>query len=438
MKTLVSVATIKTVVISLLQRLLFVVVVAIAMPAVFAIQEAKAEALKPVTLQLKWLHQFQFAGYYAAKAQGYYQAAGLDVTIVEAEPGVDTVNQVLEGKADFGIGNSELVLRRAQGDPVLVLGVIYQHSPQSIVALKSSNIETVHDLAGKRIMIEPNSAELIAYLRCEGLTERAFDIRSHGFDTKGLVNGDVDAMSVYVTDEPFELLQAGHDYQLFTPRMCAIDFYGDNLFTLSTTMLRSPAMVKAFREASIKGWQYAIDHSEEIVQLIHKQYPGRHSLEHLRYEARKTKELMRPDLIEPGYMNLGRWQHIANTYQELGLIPQDFDVTGMLYQDPLNGSGNKMRYVVIVSGIALLVSLLILATVFYFYRQARSLSNRLRLMFEYAPLSIIVLNDRCEIQSWNRQAGTTFQWQSDEVFGRNLVDLTVPSHYRREVTERLE
>ena len=88
--------------------------------------------IEPVNLQLKWQHQFQFAGYYAAKAKGFYQQAGLDVTIIESQPGIDPIHEVVAGRAQFGVGTSELLLNRYRGDPVVVLGVIFQHSPLSL------------------------------------------------------------------------------------------------------------------------------------------------------------------------------------------------------------------------------------------------------------------------------------------------------------------
>lgn len=71
-----------------------------------------AHGLEPVTLQLKWTHAFQFAGYYAAKEQGYYREAGLDVSIVGALPGDDPVENVLQGKTEFGVGTSIIVAAR--------------------------------------------------------------------------------------------------------------------------------------------------------------------------------------------------------------------------------------------------------------------------------------------------------------------------------------
>ncbi|MDP3010932.1 MAG: ABC transporter substrate-binding protein, partial [Methylococcales bacterium] len=130
---------------------------------------------------MKWKHQFQFAGYYAAKEKGFYQEAGLDVTIVEAASGVDAAQEVIANRAQYGVGTSELILNRYHGDRVVVLGVIFQHSPLCLVTLANSGIDNVHKLANRNIMIEPSSAELFAYLHQEGLNN-TFTLQHHSFD----------------------------------------------------------------------------------------------------------------------------------------------------------------------------------------------------------------------------------------------------------------
>src|SRR5690606_14219181 len=102
-------------------------------------------AEEKVRVQLKWLHQFQFAGYYAALEKGYYREAGLDVELIEGAPEVDPVRVVLDGRAEFGVGTPELLLNRAKGDPIVVLGVIFQHSPYVFLVLKDSKIDDVTD-----------------------------------------------------------------------------------------------------------------------------------------------------------------------------------------------------------------------------------------------------------------------------------------------------
>ena len=107
-----------------------------------------ASALEQVALQLKWKHQFQFAGYYAAQEKGYYRDAGLEVSVIEAGPETDPVREVLDGRAQFGVSNSALLLARAQGKPVVALAVIFQHSPFILAARRDGGIRSVHDLAG--------------------------------------------------------------------------------------------------------------------------------------------------------------------------------------------------------------------------------------------------------------------------------------------------
>jgi ABC-type nitrate/sulfonate/bicarbonate transport system substrate-binding protein len=292
-----------------------------------------AAATDKVRLQLKWQHQFQFAGYYAAQAQGFYRAAGLEVEFLPSNPGEDPVQRVLQGKAEFGVGTTDLLLRRDQGAPVVALAVIFQHSPLALMTLKKPGVQTVHDVAGGNVMLEPDAAEILAYLRSEGLSAGTFKQIPHTFDIQDLLSGKVDACAVYVTDEPFRVEKAGQEYLLYSPRAAGIDFYGDNLFTTEALLKQKPELVKKFRDASLKGWNYAMRHQEELTQLIYDRYSKRLSLENLRFEARQMEPLLQTALVEIGHMNPGRWHHIAETYAGLGMLKPDFELKGFLY-DP--------------------------------------------------------------------------------------------------------
>jgi two-component sensor histidine kinase/ABC-type nitrate/sulfonate/bicarbonate transport system substrate-binding protein len=319
-----------------------------------------------VRLQLKWQHQFQFAGYYAAKANGYYQAAGLDVEIIPCQPGDDHVQNVLQGQAEFGVGATDLLLLREKGAPLVVLAVIFQHSPLALMTLKSKELQSIHDLAGRKLMIEPGSSELYAYLNKEGISADKFTLLPHDFSAEKLLAGKVDAMSAYVTDEPFEVSKAGQEYMLYSPRAVGIDFYGDNLFTSMNQLKLKPERVKAFLKASLQGWEYAMQHQEELVQLIYSQYSQGHSIDHLRFEARQMVPLLQAQLVEIGYMNPGRWRHIVEVYADLGMMKPDFNFKGFLY-DP-NPPPSSLRWLYVVMGIAILIITLVSALAVYIYR----------------------------------------------------------------------
>jgi diguanylate cyclase (GGDEF)-like protein/PAS domain S-box-containing protein len=390
----------------------------------------------PVTLQLKWKHQFQFAGYYAAKEKGFYRDAGLDVTIVEAAPGIDPAQEVIAGRAQFGVGTSELILNRYRGDKVVVLGVIFQHSPLSLVALTDSGIDNIHKLISRKVMIEPSSAELFAYLLQEGFTSKAFDLQHHSLDLNDLLSGKTDAMSVYVTDELYQLKQQGRAYIQFSPRMSGIDFYGDNFFTLETEREEHPQRVKAFREATLRGWRYAMQNPDEIVQLIYDRYSQRHSIEQLQFEAKAMHDLMQPELIDPGYMNIGRWQHIAQTYHQLGLLPEHFDVEAMLHFPNSAIDLKKLKTTLYYAAAGLSLLAILSMILFRFYRTAHINQARLKTMFDHAPLSLIMLDDQNRIQSWNAEAEKTFLWRTEDMLGKNISAI-IPPAKRREVEKVL-
>jgi len=326
-----------------------------------------------VTLQLKWKHQWQFAGYYAALEQGYYREAGLEVSLREAPEIGAACEPVLRGEAEFGIADSDLVLMRAQGKPVVSLAVIFQHSPLALIALEGRGIRSVHDLAGRKLLFEPGAEELQAYLIREGMPMNRFRIVSHAFDESALLDGTADAMTAYTTDEPFPLRNAGLSYLTFTPRASGIDFYGDTLFTTTSVVRRSPKMVQAFKEASLKGWRYALTHREELADLILAKYSRRHSREHLLFEAEESCRLILPEVVELGYQYEGRWLHIAEVYQSLGLVHRLPDLRTFIHQ-PRPGIDPRSLY---IAGGSLLVALLVGLVALYFFRLNANLRTAL-------------------------------------------------------------
>ncbi len=322
-----------------------------------------AFALEDITLQLKWTHAFQFAGYYAALEQGYYREVGLQVNIVEASPVTNPVQEVLDGKAQFGVGTSSLLLERAAGKPVVVLAVVFQQSPYKIFA--SPNIHNLHDLIGKRIMLEPQSNEIIAYLKKEGIPLESIHQIPHSFDADGLMNGDAEAISGYISNEPYYFQLAHYPYQTFSPRSAGIDFYGDNLFTSENELRKHPERVKAFRAASLRGWQYAKEHHDEVIDLILSKYSKLNSRDYLDFESDQMIPLLQPNLIEIGYMNRNRWRHIADTYTEIGLLPRNFPLDNFIYdatEPDLIWFYRGLIIALVLSGIITSVALYILRT----------------------------------------------------------------------------
>ena len=286
----------------------------------FLLASQTAAALDQVSLQLKWRHQFQFAGYYAASEKGFYRDAGLDVEIREGGPDMDADRVLADGRADFGVCTSSVLLDRANGRNLVVLGVIFQHSAAIVLVPRRAGIASLSELNGRRLMDEPGSGDVAAMLNREGVNYATLPRVPNDGDPRGLLNGNADAMLAYSTDEPFTLDRLGASYLTFSPRAYGIDFYGDSFCTSARQAKEHPERVSAFRSASLKGWKYALSHQEEIIDLIIQRYSLRKSRDALQFEARRAEALIQPNLIELGYQNAQRWKHIADTYRDIGML----------------------------------------------------------------------------------------------------------------------
>lgn len=318
-----------------------------------------AAALDRVSLQLKWKHQFQFAGYYAALAQGFYREAGLDVTIREGGPGIDVAEAVADRKADFGVCGASVLREWATGRRLTVLATIFQRSPIIILVARRADISSVSDLRGRTLMDSPGSDEIAAMLKREGVDYNSLPRVAHEGNPRDLLAGKADAMVAYSTNEPFELEQLGAAFRTFSPDTYGIDFYGDNLCAAEAEVDTQPDRVAAFRAASLKGWAYAFAHKEAIVDLILKTYSVKKSREALLFEAEQTELLVGRDADRIGEQDPERWRRMATTYRKLGLLADDALPEKLIWEG--NGSGRR-RW---LAALLLLVGLATIGVVAY-------------------------------------------------------------------------
>lgn len=301
-----------------------------------------------VTLQLKWTHQFQFAGYYAAVDQGFYQAEGLDVILKEGRPSMNLVHEVVNGNATFGVDNNSLLVERANGAPIQVIAAVFQHSPQVLIARKDSGIVSPHDLIGKRVMLVPEqSTDILAMLINEGIDPQQVHLQPHTWNINDLIEGKVDAMTGYATTEPFLLAAQNVQVNILNPINYGIDYYGDCLFTTENLIQTQPELVERFVRASEKGWEYAMAHQAEIIALIIQKYNPALTPAKLHYEANELNKIILPDYVELGHMNPGRWARIVETHQKFGLLKDNFSVENFIYNPAANNGYPTYRTLVV-------------------------------------------------------------------------------------------
>jgi hypothetical protein len=180
-------------------------------------------------------------------------------------------------------------------------------------------------------MDAPGSDDIAAMLKHEGVDYASLPRVINDGNPRHLLNGGADAMVAYSTNEPYAFQRLGTPYLIFSPRAFGFDFYGDNLCTSKEQVAEHPERVRTFREASLKGWEYALAHKEEIVDLIRQHYSTEKTRDALLFEAKQTELLIQPHVVPIGDQTIERWTTIANTYVSLGMISESELPAGMIY-----------------------------------------------------------------------------------------------------------
>lgn len=290
--------------------------------------------LEKVTLQLKWLHQFQFAGYYAAKYKGFYEDEGLDVEIKQRDLHQNNIQQVIDGEAEYGVSDSILLLYQARKKPVVIVAPIFQHSPQVLVTLKSSGIDSPYKLDDKNITFYQKDTDgfpLLAMFEHLGIKPN-LDRNIIKSDPETLIRGETQAYPGYLSNEPYQLTKSGYEINIFRPMNFGIDFYGDILFTHQDEALNHPKRVERFKRATLKGWRYALNHKLELARYIQQNLNSNKELNHLLYEADAIEEVMSIKSVPIGTLDKGRLTFMQNLFKKHGLIDKRLPIESGIFK----------------------------------------------------------------------------------------------------------
>ena len=308
----------------------------------FLLPSVYSQNLQKTSIQLMWVDQFEFAGFYMAKEKGFYEKIGLDVEIKKYNLSTNVLNEVLEKKADFGVNSSSLIIKKSLGKDIVILGSIFQSSPLIILALKDSRIKNIHDIKNKKLMMtseQYEAAPLQSMLISENISLKSINLIDHSFNVDDLINKKTDFMMAYTTNEPYLLKEKGYESQIFHPKDYGFDFYEEILFTSKEFANNNPKLVKDFYDASISGWYYAFENIDETAQLIYEKYnPQNKSLASLIDEAKEMKKLVYDKENKIGTITKERINLIINTYKVLGLMKNSIDIDDLIYTKHLNNS----------------------------------------------------------------------------------------------------
>jgi NitT/TauT family transport system substrate-binding protein len=281
---------------------------------------------KPVKLQLQWVAQAQFAGYYAAVDQGYYSDEGLDVQIVEGGPDIVPQDVLSAGDVDYAISWVPKVLGSIeQGAKITNVAQIFERSATTQISFKDKNITSPAQFKGKNIGSWGfgNEWELFAGMQKEGVAVSDIKLITQAFDMNGFLDGDIDAAQAMTYNEYAQVLETKNPKtdKLYT----ADDLNVISWNEVGTAMLQDAIWANSeklsdsayadqttkFVKASIKGWVYARDNPEEAAKIVAdagSQLGESHQL----WMTNEVNKLIWPSTAGAGTIDDAAWQQTVD------------------------------------------------------------------------------------------------------------------------------
>ena len=384
---------------------------------------------KKITLQLNWLHQFQFAGYYMAKEKGFYNDLNLDVEINEYKSNTEIIKEIEMKRTDFAIGRSSLIIEKINGKDIVALAAIYQESPLMLLVKKDSNINSVKDLKNKKIMITPDakySASILAMFSANELTINDFIVETHSFDINDLISGKIDAMSSYLSNEPIILNDKKIEYKIFHPKDFGFDFYSDILFSSSEFIKNNPKVTKDFYNASLKGWKYAFENLAETAEVIHTKYnTQKKSYIHLVKEGEILKKLAYTQNNEIGEFNENKLKNITNVFKLFGLINKDLNIKEFIFSEnypkTINFEISKREKNIIITILILLF--IVFCLIIYLLRKNSQTRKLLHTVINTTDDLIFYKNCKLQYIGCNKSFENVSGKKESEIIGKDDFEL---------------
>ena len=239
---------------------------AIALAAlVAACSPAKQETAKPAAGQLTpirfatdWRAEAEHGGFYEALANGEYAKRGLDVKIIQGGPGVNVPQLLAAGQVDLGVGSNGFIVMNLvqEGVPVKAVAGFFQKDPQVLIAHPDTGVNSLADLKGHPILIGDASVTTFwVWLKAKyGFTDA--QVRKYSFNNGPFLADKRAAQQGYVTSEPYTIeKQAGMKPKVFLLADNGYPGYATMILAPDALIAKNPTAVKAFVEASAKGWQ---------------------------------------------------------------------------------------------------------------------------------------------------------------------------------------
>lgn len=238
-----------------------------------------AAADTAVTFQLNWMAGGANAGFAAAKAEGFYKDAGLDVTIVQGNGSGNTAQLVANGRAQLAYADAVAVSQLiAKGAPMKIISTVYQSNPNAVMALKKTGIKSVGDLKGKKVGVPSGSSQttmLPLFLKSNNLKESEVTLINMPVASMvpSLLQGQVDAVLGSIDAYQIQAESQGAELDVYRFADHGVPTVSTSMFASNSFLKENPELVKKFIAASLKGWSFALDNPEKTIKDLKAVFP---------------------------------------------------------------------------------------------------------------------------------------------------------------------
>ncbi|RLT95986.1 MAG: EAL domain-containing protein [Ketobacter sp.] len=397
----------------------------------------QAYAVDKVVLQLKWEHEFQFAGYYAAQWQGYYEREGLEVDIRSwaAPTGkvVSPLEELLSGRAQFAVGANDILLNKGHGYDLVMVAPIFQRSATALVSLHTTPLQDVEQVSHLRLAAvadDDTALEARAMFMMNGVDAGRVQFVQEPLTMETLLQNKADALITYRISAETRARELGLELNIMNPSDFGVQFYGDSLYTTGTLARRNPDLVERFRRASLAGWRYALDNKAEVAQRIAEQLP-RHLY---RYDDFAAYNLAFAHVIddytfypavELGHVNQKRLQRTYDILERLGEIEHPYEPESLLFSKPKASQEHWLNFNWLLAVVALAVLILGVALASGKPAYGLQLVVLLLLLLAEQGLETWIERDHKVQQSVSTlETLATVRSRLEQVISRNLAELT--------------
>ncbi|MDM8551378.1 ABC transporter substrate-binding protein [Desulfobacterales bacterium HSG2] len=241
----------------------------------FSGQGFAKEPLQPFTIQLNWLTNVEFAGVLLAKERGWYEKAGIDLTVRGWESGLSPIEEVIAGKAQIGVvGGANIIKARSNGKKIRAVAAKFQKSPFCLIIKKKQGIKTPGQLRGKRVGIFHPSTTLMTKIVLADAGIKYDDIIpvKIGWDIQSFLDDRIDVRPGYMNSEPLSIKEKGYEINIIPAFRHGYDFYSDVYFVTDTVIQKQPDMIRKFLDATLRGWKEAFNDLAGTAKLIVEKY----------------------------------------------------------------------------------------------------------------------------------------------------------------------